>query len=194
MEALIALPVLLLVSLAVGQFAHIWFCRQILHYAAYSGARAALVARRGDTGETRAREAAKRICALISLEHERYMDDDTVGVRLPGVGLIFGSGTVEEKLQVRVTTVNGRYIRCDVTMDVPLIFPLAGDIIGGTMKLYSGDGSNAPGFNPGKLSASEKAQHGVGTTFIHDGYFFPHIRLRERAYIFKPFNSSWGVD
>ena len=44
MEAIICLPVLLLLSLGVAQFAHIWYCRTIVHYAAYCGARAVLTA------------------------------------------------------------------------------------------------------------------------------------------------------
>ena len=86
MEAIICLPVLLLLSLGVAQFAHIWYCRTIVHYAAYSAARATLTAPGNNDGSqnysaewNQASQSAYKICQLVNFS---TLQDGEI---LPGV-------------------------------------------------------------------------------------------------------------
>ena len=82
MEAIICLPVLLLLSLGVAQFAHIWYCRSIVHYAAYCGARAVLTAPNGPANELiAARSAVEIVCAPIAFMNPTGSNDFS----LPGI-------------------------------------------------------------------------------------------------------------
>ena len=99
METIICLPVLLLLSLGVAQFAHIWYCRTIVHYAAYCGARAVLTAPKGADKElTAARSAAEIVCAPIAFMNPTGEKDFSLpGITpvRPGSGnTIQGSGAV----------------------------------------------------------------------------------------------------
>ena len=205
MEAVICLPVLLLVSLGVAQFAHIWLCRTMVQYAAYCGARATLTAPAGAVNERRwARNAAEVVCSAITFINSA--PDTNADFALPGIdpfhqgigAAINGSGSVRDRnvLAVRLIgidpnpvpgdppdpTVDKWHRGVEVTMGVPLLFPLAGPVIGKTMRLFAG-GSFAPGSPP-------QGPDGVTTTLIGNE-LFPRIRLRERAYIVKPFVTTW---
>ena len=202
MEAIICLPVLLLLSLGVAQFAHIWYCRTIVHYAAYSAARATLTAPADDNGEqnkskelTEAQAAAEIICRAITFTS---LTDD---LENPGVGKIGGSGNVKNKCKVSI--LDSYYDRAseeekklsqwqrgvEVEMNVPLLFPYAGQIIGACMKMWSDNGDlDIQKTNPSAEKLDEVITH--NSNIVGD-FFFPHIILRERAYISKPFLSTW---
>ena len=205
MEAVICLPVLLLVSLGVAQFAHIWLCRTMVQYAAYCGARATLTAPYGDDNELRwARNAAEVACAPIAFINEA--SDAYPDLALPGIvpfnreidSAISGSGSVRNDAILEVTLTpcdeNGEKIPLDpqwhrgveVTMAVPLLFPLAGPVIGKTMQLFAKNGS----FDS---SPTHRGPDGITTAQI-TGELFPRIKLKAQAFIVKPFISSWSGD
>lgn len=167
LEALLALPVLLLLTLGVGQLAHIWYCRQIVHYAAEAGARAAVVSSSGDFS-LRARLSAREICSLISFTEE------TAGTRvtLPGIGEVPGSGDTDARLAGCTAEFSDWVMSCEVSMDVPLLFPVAGPVIGRVLTLFDGV-EFKPSFAPG----------------AGDGY--ASLRIRQKALVPKPFLSSW---
>ena len=188
MEAIFCLPVLLLLSLGVAQFAHIWYCRTIVHYAAFSAARAAVTAPSGCETE-QARRAAEIVCAPIVFSNPLNGTD----FALPGItpsatgsfqGPIPGSGSIADNdqtiLRVGVTDTPRHNVKAEVQFGVPLIFPLAGPIIGKTMALFSG-GSYSP-------SAGE----GPGGIYqLVNGDHYPRIILKEQVYMAKPFLSTW---
>ena len=199
MEAIICLPVLLLLSLGVAQFAHIWYCRTIVHYAAYCGARATLTAPNGEANElTAARSAVETVCAPIAFMNPTDEDDFS----LPGItpassstvnSAIGGSGAVRFKhsnnsndsnnvLQVSVSKPSDWHRQVDVTMKVPLLIPFAGPVIGRLMKLWNGN-----------AEFDIRADTPDGTIiqkFAND--WTSRICLHERAYIVKPFVSTWS--
>ena len=199
MEAIICLPVLLLLSLGVAQFAHIWYCRTIVHYAAYCGARATLTAPNGAANElTAARSAVETVCAPIAFMNPTDEDDFS----LPGVtpassstvnSAIEGSGAVRFKhnnnsnhannvLQVSVSMPSAWHRQVDVTMKVPLLIPFAGQVIGKLMSLWN---DNA--------EFDIRADTPDGTVIqLFSGEWTSRICLRERAYIVKPFVSTWS--
>ncbi len=128
MEAVILLPILLGAFLAAGQFAHIWYARQMVRYAAYSGSRAA--ARAGDAGaEVAAKDAARRACAMISLTAKaESAGTDAV---LPYIGTAAGSKDVDAKMNVTLEQVSGHYTAVTVRMDFPLVFPVVNRLLAG---------------------------------------------------------------
>ena len=182
MEAVICLPVLLLVSLGVAQFAHIWLCRTMVHYAACCGARATLTAAPG-TEKKLATLAAQRVCAPLAFFNPGGGADFT----LPGINgdaAIAGSGAVTDDHILSVgVTVNGNqfHTRTEVTMAVPLLFPVAGPVIGRTMKLYR-DGDFAPG--------ADSPDGRVTMAMANDR--FARIILHETVYMAKPYCCTWS--
>ena len=226
MEAIICLPVLLLLSLGVAQFAHIWYCRTIVHYAAYCGARAVLTAPNGPANELiAARSAVEIVCAPIAFMNPT---SGTTDFSLPGVTpppVNNGSGTViggSGAVRYNNTTspenniLNVRVIRpgdltddylasssytpsrrlpnwhygVEVEMKVPLLFPFAGQIIGQLASLWDANGNfdievRTPD-GPDRFTGKRTIQKFAGD-------FTSRICLRERAYIVKPFISTWST-
>ena len=195
MEAVICLPVLLLLMLSVGQFAHIWLCRQIVQYAAWSGARATVTASTnrigGSSEETLAAfHAAKRICSLVSYTQRTtaaeltrdYLPDGFIG----GSGGLEGDVTASQniirqgKLTVSVSQPDAWTRSVSVQMDVPLLFPFAGQIIGGVIRLWSNNEFNIEEAN---------VENNVFTQQYKEftDIYYPHIKLRETALSSKPF-------
>ena len=198
MEAIICLPVLLLLSLGVAQFAHIWYCRTVVHYAAYCGARAVLTAPNGAANElTAARSAAEIVCAPIAFMNPTTSNDFSLpGITPPAPGSnnsIQGSGAVRFQqgnssnsannvLQVSVST-PATWHRCvDVTMKIPLLVPFSGPVIGQLMSLWNDDAEFdiAPDTPDGTVIQQ------------FSGEWTSRICLREKAYIVKPFVSTWS--
>lgn len=199
MESLICLPVLLLLMLGVGQFAHIWLCRQVVQYASWSAARATLTAStdsvRGTGGASEesiaAFQAAKRICSLISYTQASGRDELTRSY-LPG-GMIGGSGGLDYPIKVSGNTVSAGKLAVTITspdqwsravrvnMDVPLLFPFAGHIIGGVYRLWNDDLEYA-------ITEVNIENDTVTQSYKEfSDFFFPHIKLRETALVSKPF-------
>lgn len=198
MEAIICLPVLLLLSLGVAQFAHIWYCRTIVHYAAHCGARAVLTAPNGENNElTAARSAVETVCAPIAFMNPTSSDDFSLpGVNPPVPGnnnTVLGSGAVRYKhgnssdnrnniLQVSVSAPADWHRCVDVRMKVPLLVPFAGQVIGKMMKLWNENN----GFD-----VNADTPDGVYIQRFGDEWT-SRICLHEKAYIVKPFVSTWS--
>ena len=174
MESIICLPVLLLLSLGVAQFAHIWYCRAIVRYASFSAARAVLTAPAGEENEcAAARAAAETVCGSIAFaEPAEEKDFILPGITpsLTGSAALPGSGAVREgnMLQVQLSSPD-RWHRCvDVKMKVPLLIPFAGGVMGRLINAWD-DGEYA-GVSSGRIA---------------------RLTLREQSFILKPFVSSW---
>ena len=182
MEAVICLPVLLLVSLGVAQFAHIWLCRTMVQYAAYCGARATLTA--PPSGEQKqAAFAVQRVCAPLAFANPFGEQDFS----LPGTNenqKIASSGAVLKKDVLSTSvTVDGNQFHTATTvkMSVPLILPLAGSVIGKTMTL----------FKDGDFKPEEGTPDGKVTTKL-TGDLFPRIILTETVHMAKPYRCTWN--
>ena len=204
MEAIICLPVLLLLSLGVAQFAHIWYCRTIVHYAAYCGARAVLTAPAGKNKElTAARSAVEIVCAPIAFMNPTGGTDFSLpGITPPAPGennSIQGSGAVRFKkdnnsthddniLQVSVSTPEDWHRQVDVVMKVPLLVPFAGQIIGQLVTLWTNGNFDIT------IKSPAEPESGTSRRVIHKfaDEWTSRICLHERAYIVKPFISTWS--
>lgn len=213
MEAIICLPVLLLLSLGVAQFAHIWYCRAIVHYAAFSAARATLTAPGNGDGTqdyaaewTQASLAAYDICQLVNFT---TLTDGNILPGVNGNNAIPGGGLISNKCFVRIigdpSTAPARcadsvdrelgepaldrwHRGVRVKMYVPLLFPFAGNIIGAALRYWSDGDVDIRTTTPG----AEGLADSVTADPTNIGRFvFQHIVLRERVYFVKPFGSSW---
>ena len=226
MEAVICLPVLLLVSLGVAQFAHIWLCRTMVQYAAYCGARATLPVstekiKSGMTEEeTAALFAAKRICALISftqgdaqteITRDWLVDDNNPEGKILGSGgvhdtvrytriyyesqrdgqLNYVYGWQSGKVAIAVTKPgeNNWSRAVMVRMDVPLLFPFAGQIIGKSFAFFRNGDTGIYDIKRSTDALSEIDRETYNLDYREsEDFFYPHIRLCETAVIGKPFD------
>ena len=182
MESLICLPVLLLLSMAVAQFAHVWYCRTIVHYAAFSAARAAVTAPAGRENE-QSRRAAEIVCAPIVFTDPLQGDPFTlpgISASLPGSGSISNGNTTI--LRVSVSKVDLHYVLAKVEFGVPLLFPIAGPVIGRAMSLFD-NYSYAPAAGSGPGGIYQQVNPGD----------YPRIILKEQAFAPKPFLSTWST-
>jgi len=128
MEAVIVLPVLLMLIFAIFQFANVMMVQQLVEYAAYCGARATLTCRPAQA-PTHAKEAAKRILAPVSLSKED--DDSKTGPHAyPGWGNLKGTKDLDDRVEVDLspspmtTAPSLHYVGCKVKFDYPLIIPI----------------------------------------------------------------------
>lgn len=181
LETAFILPVILTLIMGIGQFAHILLARQVVAYAAYASARAALpmsdqkIGGAQSEAEFAALQAAKQICAPITLGGEGSPGGKKL--RLPWTGEIAGSEAVARKLRVSLEYTPNLLERATVEMDFPLVFPIAGNLIGGLGNLLTMTGKSGDG-------------EPEGVTWSHryeSGFFFPHLTLRETAVAAKPF-------
>ena len=144
LECGLTLPLLILLVMAVIQFAHIWTARHVVAYAAYSAARATLSVNPAEQ-RLAAELAARRVCAWINLAGlpERIMmsmrDDYHDGeIYVPGWGYVPNSESVGRRIGVymretdRLANVSGQstgVMTVTVTYRFPLVMPVAGSMI-----------------------------------------------------------------
>ena len=173
LEALVCLPFLFLLLFMTAQLAHIMFCRQVIQYAAVAAGRAAVVAPENQEQEAAA-AAARRICALVSFTNEG-------GTPLKRKWLEYGEkeiggtgGAAPDADPPKLTVqVDGDGIpgtrKIEVQFQVPMLFPLVGDVLAGALELY-----------PYPRGSSRNSGH-----YRYQGEYFRHIRLSGRTVVFK---------
>ncbi len=171
LEFVLAFPLILALMLACMQFAHMWMGRQVVHYAAFAAARAALVCEESEYTPA-AQQAAEQVCAWIAVGVRGGETDK----RVPGWGRIPGSGGVGRKTRVRVNREGRWNIRATVEHDFALVFPLAGPIIGW-------------GVNPwqrGQEYAEQRAD-ASGNVGSSETVRYPYVRFTESVVLPKPY-------
>lgn len=128
MEAVIVLPVLVMLIFAVIQFANILMVQQLVEYAAYCGARATLTCN-AVLASDQAKAAALRVLAPVSLSEEDD-DSDTGPHDYPGWGKLKGTKDLESQVDVELlpppiaAAATLKYVGCKVTFNYPLIIPV----------------------------------------------------------------------
>ena len=128
MEAVIVLPVLVMLIFAVIQFANILMVQQLVEYAAYCGARATLTCN-AVLATGKATRAALRVLAPVSLSEEDD-DSDTGPHDYPGWGKLKGTKNLEDQVEVElmpppiVAADTVKYVGCKVTFRYPLLVPV----------------------------------------------------------------------
>ena len=178
MEAVVCIPVLLVMILGCMQIAHIWFARQLVQYAAYASARVLLSTPDQDcekavkTGGA-AWKAAAQVCSWVALSQP----EGSKGIDIPGWGAVPGSGNMERKLKLELGTAGDKWTpKVTVNFDFPLVMPIAGHII-------------ARGLNPWAKGQEWQEQHADATGNAHsaEAMNYPYIRFTESAALVKPY-------
>jgi hypothetical protein len=98
-------------------------------------------------------------------------------LRLPWTGEITGSEAVGKKLRVSLAHSPNLFENATAEMDFPLVFPIAGNLIGGLADFLAMTGESGDG-EPEGVPWSHRYE---------SGFFFPHLTLRETAVAAKPF-------
>jgi hypothetical protein len=179
LEFVLAFPLVLLLILGSIQIAHIWVARMVVHYAAYSAARAALVCHTSEyssfsDGSPHGPErAAERVTAWVVMG-ERPAETD---VTVPGWGDIPGSGAAGRKTRCEVVESEPWNVKATVQLDFALIVPIAGPLIGWSVHPF-------PWFEGGTTGPPLARDVTVGAG---DEVLYPEIELEESVSLSKPY-------
>ena len=168
MESILLLPVVLLSFMAAAQFAHIYFARYMIEYAAYSGARAGRLGSAASI-QTNAYNAAGQVCSVLALTSAGTLAGDPL--TLPWLGTIEGSQSLAEKLQVTCTEEPGKSITCTVRMDFPLVVPVVREVVAGLVRFTE----------VGSRKMLSRPEHPASDTVVYPGDSFPHLRFKRSA-------------
>jgi len=174
LEFVIAFPLVLTLILACMQFAHIWMGKQVVHYAAFCAARAALVCEKGEYQKA-GQQAAEQVCAWVV----NGMTLGEVDKQIPVWGTIPGSGGVARKTRTTVTEVDQWMVKAKVEHDFALIMPIAGPMIGWLVNPWETDVS---GLQYLKQRVDDSGDIGLG-----DSIQYAHIKFVETVYLPKPY-------
>lgn len=164
METVIAMPLLIALVFGALQLAHIHIARQVVSYAAYAAARAALPAGSGKEKEY-ARKAAQRILCWLTASADSFHD----GVLMPDPE----SKAVKDRILEFKVTQKGWTREVELKFAFPLVMPLAAQII-------------AFKFNPTDFSTGKTGSH-ISTKKFGDSFTGPHLVFHERAALPKPY-------
>jgi len=172
LEFVLVFPIVLTLILACMQFAHIFVAKQLVHYAAFCAARAALVCHQ-DERQPAGKRAAEQVCAWIVTGRTAGEQDK----QIPGWGVIPGSGGVARKTSVRFKDVGRWNVQATVTFDFALIFPLVGPMIGWCMDPWA----------RGQEYVEQKPVDDTGNIGDADMLRYPHMRFTETVVLPKPY-------
>ena len=128
-EYAIIFPLLLVVTLGLIQLAHIFVAKQVVSYAAFCAARAALVSEDGDSEEPYAdsHRAAAMVCSPIT--GSTGVEDAPEVINLPGWGELQGSGASIVKTTVDINrSAEGSYVEAEVIHRFELKIPIADEL------------------------------------------------------------------
>lgn len=171
LEFVLAFPLILTLIMACMQFAHIWMGKQVVHYAAYCAARAALVCEKGEYQKA-GQQAAEQVCAWVV----NGMTAGEVDKQIPGWGEIAGSGGVKRKTRVTVEEEGQWNIKAVVEQDFALIMPVAGPMIGWLTNPW----------DSGQEYTEQRADDS-GNIGDADLIRYAHIQFKETVYMPKPY-------
>lgn len=196
MEFILVMPVLVLLIFGIVQISLIWIAKLMTYYAAYSGARTAIVYNPKDyrTGNGNGdfaphagpvHRAACTVLAWIGMTSggERY-------ITIPGWGNIPGSGYIKDQVSVSgedlQESVNLPAVKVTVSFKFPLLIPYAGDVIGYFAHGGSSEHWDLVGFIPDDM-AERRPDSGIG--FL-EACQYNYIELVETCIMPRPWSTS----
>jgi len=130
MEFLFGFPLILILMMAIFQFAQLEIARLVVHYAAYCGARAALVHHETEASLV-VQKVAERVCAWITFDD--YPDDGggtASPIVIPGWGNIPNSEATVRKTTSTYTYLSSEMaVKVQVKHKLSLLAPVIGPMI-----------------------------------------------------------------
>jgi hypothetical protein len=170
MEFIMAFPIVLTLMLAVVQFAHICIARQVVHYAAYSAARTAMVTTEAEAPAA-ATNAAARICSAITLSESVDEYNNRIGAAGGDPAAFIAA---RRKTRATVTMAPDQWnIKATVYHNFGLVVPIVGQMLGWGLTLW-GD------------NAYQEQRNDLGAA---DAIDYPHIKLTETVLMSKPYKT-----
>jgi len=176
MEFIMAFPIVLTLMLAVVQFAHICIARQVVHYAAYSAARAAMVTMEGADATNYAHEAAARVCSSITLSESPAEYSSRVDSANAGTDDAFKAALRKTRETVDFDS-NPWNIKATVYHDFGLVVPIVGQMLGWGLTLWDKDAYQLKPDMTGNVHTNL------------DAIAYPHITLTETVLMSKPYKT-----
>ena len=164
LESVVLLPVVLFTLLASGQFAHIWYARQMVNYAAFAAARAQRAGIDTDA-------AAQSVCAVLAITGSDAPFEHPFAGTIPG-----GSAAADSGRTVVAASSTQRYHKARVDFRFPLIVPVVNSFVAGVYKIvYDNNGSQISVDNPAASPFT-----------MDDGDIFPYITITGTALLPEP--------
>ena len=176
METVIVMPILLLLIFGIIQTAMIWTGKQLTVYAAYCAARAITVVRAPESNEETygigEQEQAAARAARLALAWLCFFDNGPSGrIGIPGWGTVQGSGSMEDRIRVRIlergVSDSKPFVSVEVKFRMSLMMPVMGvDVL--MAKAADGDGEIYDGsdFYGNLAKASKGAKRYLGLPYI----------------------------
>ncbi len=134
LEFVFCFPILFVLFLFAVQFADIMITWHMVHYSAYMGARSAMTVNNLQR-KSRAEAVAKRILAVVSGSPSDSSDAkdraDDKYIRLDGWGRLPNTKYLDQQVEVNIplTDLDPRGVKCTVKFKMFLLVPVAGRII-----------------------------------------------------------------
>ena len=202
LEFVLCFPVLIVLFLFAMQLAQILLTWQVVHYAAYMGARSAMTAN-NIRRKSQAEKVAKRILAVVSLSPSDSKDAKNAKDRAPdeyskldGWGWLPGTKYLEKQVTVDIpmVDVDPSGVRCTVKFKMFLNVPVAGRLIAFFAKEKKGAGekdwqkqlekNQSASLNPALIQ-------GEAQTMDLDKVKYPYIELSSTSTIYIPYGTKY---
>ena len=199
LEFVLCFPVLIVLFLFAMQLAQILLTWQVVHYAAYMGARSAMTAN-NVRRKSQAEKVAKRILAVVSFSpsdskdaKDRAPDEYS---KLDGWGWLPGTKYLEKQVTVDIPVldVDPSGVRCTVKFKMFLNVPVAGRLIAFFAKEKKGAGekdwqkqlekNQSASLNPALIQ-------GEAQTMDLDKVKYPYIELSSTSTLFIPYGTKF---
>lgn len=185
MEAVIAMPILLFLIFVIIQFAHVWTAKQMVSYAAFCAARAALVAPPSE------QLGAAQNAARVALSWMCFADRGESGVVVPGWGKVNGSGSVQARVIMEPrdlicngTSASDQVVAVRVRFRFPLLISgMAANKVLATFAAGSGATASSGGFIENLAAAAQDTDTSI------DG-FWPWIELTDTCVLPMPYSTG----
>jgi len=196
LEFVLCFPLLFVIFLFAVQFSQIFLTWQVLHYAAFMGARATLTCNTSERN-TRAKEAAMRVLAVVS-DSATSKDDhgDENYSKIDGWGYLPFTKYVSDQTTVTVEEKKSKneVVMCKVKYKMFLYVPVAGKLISyfgnpdvdATEELKkeweNEDNAQGSSLNPGLIEAKAKE-----ADFAEN---YPYIELESNCAVSIPYDTT----
>ena len=181
MEAVIAMPVLLLLIFGIIQFAHILTARQMVVYAAFCAARAIMVVPPNEQ-QVAAQNAAEMALSWINIADT---DSNRDQITIPGWGKIWGtaSSDVARRVEVNIKQRGDatEVAEVEVNFKFPLMIPAM------AVNKIIAVGARSSGLVSGTGDFYRDLNQAAGTPDLIDGW--PYIKLTETCVLPMPYST-----
>ncbi|MBO4632928.1 MAG: pilus assembly protein [Lentisphaeria bacterium] len=198
LEFVMCFPLLIVLFLFGMQLAQIMITWQVVHYAAYMGARSSMVSNNINR-QSRAEKVVKRILAVVSASpvdskeaKDRAPDEYS---KLDGWGWLPGTKYLEKQVAVDIplTDIDPSGVRCTVKFKMFLNVPVAGNLIGffARKDKDAADKDWEKRLEQQAVALNPALLNGVAQTMELDKIKYPYIELESTSVVYVPYGTKF---